>query len=231
MEIIRGKHASYIDALRLDGYTKVHLDLGTGDGRFVQQLAQKQPDWFVIGVDACRDNLHEVSRRAPENALFVIANAQRLPVELRGLAAQVTIHFPWGSLLEGLLEADPALLAGLMEITRPDAELAVYLNGGALAEAGWSLEEGAEQVRQVLSCSGFTMHRSLNLTASELKAYPTTWAKRLAFGRDPRAVCLAGMRRYNRNDAHVRRINGEAQISGAEDAPQGQPHLESAVRL
>jgi hypothetical protein len=32
------------------------------------------------------------------------------------------------------------------------------------------------------------------LTAGDLKAFPTSWAKRLAFGRDPRAVHLSGVR-------------------------------------
>ncbi len=196
MEIIRGKCTSFMDARalapRLAGYEAIHIDMGTGDGRFVRHIAQTGPKRFVIGIDACRENLYEVSRRAPPNTLFVIANAQALPPELYDLAAQVTINFPWGSLLDGLLANDPALLAGLVAVARPHAGLEVRLNAGALAEAGWSLQEGADQVREVLAVNGFDVQPPIALAASELRSIPTTWAKRLAFGRDPRAVYLRG---------------------------------------
>ena len=42
-------------------------------------------------------------------------------------------------------------------VARPHATLEVRLNGGALAEAGWSLEEGAEQIQAVLAANGFVM--------------------------------------------------------------------------
>lgn len=199
METIRGKCISFIGESTLAeqraGYNTIHIDIGTGDGRFVQHIAQTCPNSFVIGIDACRENLHEVSRRAPANALFVIANAQMLPSELHGLAAQVTINFPWGSLLEGLLVNDPALLAGLVTVAHPGAGLEVRLNGGALAETGWSLEEGSAQVRHVLAVNGFDMRPAISLGARELRSCPTTWAKRLAFGRDPRAIYLHGVKK------------------------------------
>lgn len=198
MEIMRGKHAAAMDARilaeRLAGYNTIHLDMGTGDGRFVQHIAQTQPHHFVIGLDACRDKLHEVSRRAPPNALFVIASAQTLPPELSGLASQVTINFPWGSLLEGLLTGDPALLAGLRAIARPDAGLDIRVNGGALAEVGHTLETGAAQIREVLLTGGFRMRTPVVMSARELRSCPTTWARRLAFGCDPQAIFLRGHR-------------------------------------
>ncbi len=196
MEIIRGKHVSFMDASalaeRLNKYENLHIDIGTGDGRFVQHIAQARPNDFVMGIDACRENLHEVSRRAAANALFVIANAQVLPSDLYGLAAHITINFPWGSLLEGLLADDAGLFSGLVMVARPGATLEVRLNGGALAEGGWELEEGADRVQAVLSANGFAMRSAHILSRNELITFPTTWAKRLAFGRDPRAVVLRG---------------------------------------
>ncbi len=194
MEILRGKNASFIDSLalaeRLAGYEAVHIDIGTGDGRFVQHIAQVHPRRFAIGIDACRENLRDTSRRVPTNAMFVIANAQTMPMELWGLASLVTINFPWGSLLEGLLTGDTALMAGLTALMRLNAHLDVRLNAGALAEAGWPLEAGADRVHDVLVGSGLNVRTPVALTASDLRAYPTTWAKRLAFGRDPRALHL-----------------------------------------
>jgi len=197
MEIIQGKAALFMDKLtlaeRASGYDRIHLDIGTGDGRYVEHLARANPRLFVIGIDACRENLRERSRRAPLNALFAIANALALPPELHGAASQVTINFPWGSLLNGLLSGD--LLTGLEAVMRPGAALDIRLNGGALAEAGWSLEEGGARMRERLAAYGFTMQPTTHLSAAALKAYPTTWAKRLAFGRDPRAAHVRGARR------------------------------------
>jgi 16S rRNA (adenine(1408)-N(1))-methyltransferase len=199
MEIIRGKHASFMDtagfAEQLAGYSTVHIDIGTGDGRFVQHVAQANPNTFVIGIDACRENLVEVSRRTSDNALFVIANAYTLPYELMGLAAKITINFPWGSLLEGLLANDLPLLESLLMVARPQAEVEVRLNAGAVAEAGWLLEEGANQIRGILAENGFKVKSPVALTAADLKVFPTTWAKRLAFGRDPRAMYLTGVKK------------------------------------
>ncbi|MCA0458794.1 MAG: class I SAM-dependent methyltransferase [Chloroflexi bacterium] len=198
METLRGKHASFMDsaalAERLAVYSTIHMDMGTGDGRYVAHVAQARPDTFVIGVDACRENLIDISRRAPANTLFVIANAQALPSELTGLAAHISINFPWGSLIEGLLNGDVGLMAGLMAVARPNAVIDVRLNGGALAEAGWELEAGAARVQAVLAANGFVMQPVKPMPTAELKPFPTTWAKRIAFGRDPRAMVLHGVR-------------------------------------
>jgi 16S rRNA (adenine(1408)-N(1))-methyltransferase len=200
MESIRGKQALEIDApalaQRLAGYERILMDIGTGDGRFVQQVAKTCPEQFAIGIDACRENLCASSRNALPNTLYIIANAQALPCELYGLATHITINFPWGSLLSGLLsgELKAALLDGLIALARPGAVLDVRLNGGALAEVGWSLEDGSERVRQVLGANGFTMKRPVAMQVLDLRACPTTWAKRLAFGRDPRALYLRGTR-------------------------------------
>lgn len=197
MEIIRGKQTSLMDASalaeRIEGYDTLHIDIGTGDGRYVQHMAQAHPNYFVIGIDACRENLVEVSRRTRDNRLYVIANAEVLPYELDGLAAHITINFPWGSLLEGLLAEEAGLMAGLRMIARPEATIDVRLNGGALAEVGWELEAGVERVQAVLAANGFAMRASQTMLVSELKAFPTTWAKRIAFGRDPRGVMLRGI--------------------------------------
>jgi trans-aconitate methyltransferase len=167
------------------------LDLGAGDGRFVAHIARAYPDGLAIGIDACRENLIEQSRRAPENAIFLVANALTLPEELTEIATRLTINFPWGSLLTGLLD-DPAFCVRLVSLVRPGATLEVAVNGGALAEAGWTLEAGAARIRSNLCAVGFALRTPLAWGAAELRACPTTWGRRLAFGRDPRAVFLPG---------------------------------------
>lgn len=198
METIRGKASHTMDIYELNehitNYQRVVLDLGTGDGRYVHYLAERNPSWFVIGVDACRENLHEHSRSKLPNALFVIANAQNLPPELCGRVSQITINFPWGSLLESLLEGDTNVIDGLDSISRPGTALNLHLNGGALAEAGSNLEAGTEAIRNNLLMSGWQLDGPVQLGAPSLRGFPTTWARRLAHGRDPRALALRGKR-------------------------------------
>lgn len=194
METIRGRLSREMNGIELHetlaGCGYISLDLGTGDGRFVCKSAEQNKDKFFIGVDSCRENLHANSRKGLPNALFVIASAQVLPCELNGLASHISINFPWGSLLESLLNADACLTHGLASVTRPFAGLDLHLNADAFAAAGWDLESGAKRIERVLNECGWKSKSRSCLNASDLRAIPTTWAKRLAFGRDPRAVRL-----------------------------------------
>lgn len=196
MESIRGKHPVGGDAATLArqsaGYPQVLIDLGTGDGRFVRHVAATALGTFAIGIDLCAANLRAAARRAPTNAGYLVAGAYALPRELHGLATHLTINFPWGDLLTGLPAQDARLLAGLAALARPGARLDVRLNAGALAEAGWPLPAAGTAVAQGLRSAGFAVEPPRLLDAHELRACPTTWAHRLAFGRDPRALYLRG---------------------------------------
>jgi 16S rRNA (adenine(1408)-N(1))-methyltransferase len=196
METIRGRTSLEVDfnglKERLAGYNRILLDLGTGDGRYVHTLAEEQPDWFMIGVDSCRENLREYSRSKLQNMLFVVASAQSLPTELNGSACHITINFPWGSLLESLLTGDSKLMSGLESVSNSATSIDLRLNGGALAEAGTTLETGAEKIYDHLIRSGWQIERPVMMNGNALKNFPTTWARRLAHGRDPRAIILSG---------------------------------------
>lgn len=194
METIRGRTSRETNKTelhqRLAGYEDILLDLGTGDGRFVCKTAEEHKDRFIIGLDSCRENLRVNSQRKLSNALFVIASAQALPHELNGLASHVNINFPWGSLLESLLNNDVCLINGLLSVTRACASMDIHLNADAFATAGWTLESGADQIERVLNAGDWKTKSRSCLDAHGLRAIPTTWAKRLAFGRDSRAIRL-----------------------------------------
>lgn len=196
METIRGRQSLDLNwnewKKRLANYNRVHLDLGTGDGRYVRTLAAGNPDWLVIGVDACRENLRTHSQAKLQNMLFIIAEAQSLPRELNGWVSHLTINFPWGSLLEGLLRGDPALLNGIASACRATASIDLRLNGGALSEVGTTLEAGTETIHANLLRAGWQVAPPAPMNARDLRRFPSTWAKRLAFGRDPRAMALKG---------------------------------------
>lgn len=194
MEGIRGTHAFALDAdtlaTRIRGYQGILMDIGTGDGHYVRHVARACPTWFAIGIDACRENLRATSRKAPDNTLFVIANALALPTELHAQATRIVINFPWGSLLTGLLTEGSSAADGLIALMRPPVTLEIRLNAGALAAAGWPGEEGVRRMREVLYQYGYAVGPPGSMDRTALRAFPSTWARRLAHGRDPRAWCL-----------------------------------------
>jgi 16S rRNA (adenine(1408)-N(1))-methyltransferase len=196
METIRDKASHDLDLNelqeRLANYNRINLDLGTGDGRYVHSLAAAFPDDFIIGVDSCRENLYEYSRAKLPNMLFIISNAQNLPYELNGLISHITINFPWGSLLEGLLMGDGRLMCGLGSITRPNTTIDIRLNGGALSEVGTALETGAVRVQETMRAYGWRVSDPRSMKDCDLQNFPSTWSRRIAHGRDPRAISMRG---------------------------------------
>jgi 16S rRNA (adenine(1408)-N(1))-methyltransferase len=198
VETIQGTRKTTIAAPTLTAlaaaYAHTWLDLGTGDGRFVQHMARALPRTLVVGVDACRENLRVQSRRSAPNALFAIANALDMPAALDGIAHRVSINFPWGSLLEALVEGDARLLDGLQRISRADALLEIRLNGGALLQHDLDAVEGVERVRAVLTRAGWRCSQPSQLGPRQLRDLPSSWAQRLAFGPQPWAIGLRAVR-------------------------------------
>jgi hypothetical protein len=196
METIQGRKTRELDLhefkKQLTDYDHVALDLGTGDGRYARTLAGQFSGWFIVGLDACRENLRVHSQANLKNLLFVIASAQSLPKELSGLISHVAINFPWGSLLDSLLVGESAVMDGLESVVQRNAMLDLRLNSGALAEAGSTLEAGAYTIYNNLCRTGWAVKAPVFMSHHELRAFPSTWAKRLAFGRDPRAMLLTG---------------------------------------
>jgi hypothetical protein len=83
-------------------------------------------------------------------------------------------------------------MRGLKSVSRPSASLDIRLNGGALAETGKTLETGTDKIFYNLLGAGWQLEQPVLIDANALKKFPSTWAKRLAFGRDPRAMMLNG---------------------------------------
>jgi 16S rRNA (adenine(1408)-N(1))-methyltransferase len=82
-------------------------------------------------MDAASASMAEISRRAARapvrggrtNLLFVVAAAETPPVELLGVADDIRILFPWGSLLRGVLGRDERVVRGIAALARPGARV------------------------------------------------------------------------------------------------------------
>jgi len=107
------------------------VDIGTGDGRFVYQMCQKNPEKFYIGIDPAQEPLQKISEKiyrnkkhgGVDNALFIKASVENLPDELTDIADEVHVHFPWGSLLGAMLSGEAASLGQLRKICKKESLL------------------------------------------------------------------------------------------------------------
>jgi hypothetical protein len=158
------------------------------------------PDALVIGVDAIGDNLREISRKAARagipNALFGRLALEQAPEALAGLADRLTVFLPWGSLLRAVALPDPEALVRLRGLCKPAAHLHIVLgyhpspDGGAIRTLDLPpLDEAALEAGY--HRAGLAV-KARRLSPVELRALPTTWARKLAFGRDRPFVELTG---------------------------------------
>jgi len=168
------------------------VDVGAGDGGYVVFRARIEPNTFAIAVDASPDGLvrgaWKAERERRQNAAFLVGSVEHLPRELACLADEVTIHFPWGSLFRGLVDGSGPVLGPIAGLMKVGAELRVLLS--AVDRDGF-----AEVTPSVISSRrGRYSEHGLHLAGAEwassaiVSASRSSWAKRLAVGRERRAV-------------------------------------------
>ncbi len=111
------------------------LDIGTGDGRFVSSSAKAHPDKFFIGIDANTKPLEKLSTKITRkpakgglpNAMFVQAAVEDLPAEFDGIASEIYINFPWGSLLRAVATGEASVLYSLRRILIPEGRFTIAI--------------------------------------------------------------------------------------------------------
>lgn len=172
------------------------IDIGTGDGVFVYELARANPDKFFIGVDANPRPLEKISEkihRRPTkgglpNVLFLQSAIEDLPAELDGLANEIHVHFPWGSLLAIVARGDSDGLRSLRRIMAPGGllEIVIALDpqrdesevkrlGIQSLDSNFISSELAPRYRE----SGFEILEAGIGDPEMWKELQTSWAKRL----------------------------------------------------
>jgi 16S rRNA (adenine(1408)-N(1))-methyltransferase len=175
----------------------VTIDVGTGDGRAVLDAAAREPTTLVLGLDASAAAMVEASRRAAgparkggrANARFIVAAAEHPPTALLGAADLVTVRFPWGSLLRGCLGLEPAVAAGVASLVAPDGDLELLVAPAArdgLEGVPTHVDGIVAAARAAFEPLGFELADGREATASEIEVSGSSWAKRLAGGRNGR---------------------------------------------
>ena len=182
----------------------VIIDIGTGDGRFVYQSARLNPNKFYIGIDPNTRPLEKISEKihrkpakggAP-NVLFIQSAVEDLPAELDGVADEVHVHFPWGSLLRAVATGDVDVLRNLRRICASGALLEIVV--GLDPERDQSEIERLgitsltlEFIDNVLvsnyAAAGFRIVERGIIAAADWPKLNTSWAKRLQ-GNERRSI-------------------------------------------
>lgn len=172
------------------------IDIGTGDGLFVYQSARRNPKKFYIGVDANARPLEKVSEKIHRNpskgglpnVLFLQSAVEDLPAELDGIASEVHMHFPWGSLLRAVTLGDRQVLQNIRRVCATDALLEVVIGVDPerdrteierLGIPTLSIEYIDSALSPTYRNAGFEICERGAILPSEWPELQTSWAKRL----------------------------------------------------
>ena len=154
---------------------------------------------MFIGIDANRRPLEKISekiyrrpaRGGVANALFVQAAVEDLPAELDGIASDVLVQFPWGSLLRGVVAGDAVVMRNLRRLCLPPALLHVTLgidldkDSREWQRLGLS-EISIDYVSTVLADrylqAGLRIVEAKQISMGDVDELPTSWARRLRGG-------------------------------------------------
>jgi 16S rRNA (adenine(1408)-N(1))-methyltransferase len=122
------------------------------------------------------------------NVLFLQSAVEDLPPELHGLASEIVVNFPWGSLLRVVGGGDIPGLSNLRRICTPGARLKLTV-GLDVERDRTEIERmqlptlSLEYVNSTLAphyrAAGFEIVERRALSSSDWSELQTSWAKRL----------------------------------------------------
>ena len=200
LEHIIGKKSNALTAEALhnkaQGFSRVVIDLGCGDGMLPYRLARENEDVFYIGVDAARESLAIASAKAAKkpsrggcpNVLFLCANVLEPLPELAGITDELQWNFPWGSLMYALVGGDRQPMLNMKKLAKDGATFKFYLNLYVFENETQRQDMGLPEVDEAYVHKtlipaweglGFKTTETSFISAESLKNHPSTWAGRL----------------------------------------------------
>lgn len=197
---ILGKKIIEISDVPNSLYSKVVIDVGTGDGKFAYQFARSHPDTLVLATDADKQQMQDLSAKAArkpakgglDNILFIWAPAEDMPAELNGIADEVYVNFPWGSLLGGVAKAEPGIMQNLVRMLKSGGKFTVVLTYDSSFEpekiadlelpelSAMYLEELSSKYKQL----GLQVNSITQMSEDELQEMQSSWLRRITSQRE-----------------------------------------------
>jgi 16S rRNA (adenine(1408)-N(1))-methyltransferase len=141
------------------------------------------------------------------NVLFLQAAVEDLPSELDGVADEVHVHFPWGSLLGAVATGNEAVLRNLRQICSVDALLEILIGFDPVRDVSelkrleilsLSLDYIDSFLAPRYEQSGFAIIERGVLPQTDWANVQTSWARRLK-GRAGRSLTYIIARAMDKN--------------------------------
>lgn len=171
---------------------------------FAYTAARQNPNKLYLGLDANARPLEKLSEKTHRgarkggaaNLLFIESAVENLPNELDGVASEVHVNFPWGSLLRAVATGD-AVLREVRRVCSTSATLHVVTGLDPVRDAAEIARLGLplltiDYIDHTLAglylCAGFEIVDHRMLSATECREIPSSWARRL-HGASGRALC------------------------------------------
>jgi 16S rRNA (adenine(1408)-N(1))-methyltransferase len=147
-------------------------------------VARTRRDTLAIGLDACADALAYAARRAIRDRVpnLVLLREPLESLALDAFADELTIHFPWGSLLRGVLAEDRGVFESICRLPRPGGLLTLAFSVIARDGRAPLSAHDIARVSREYRWSGFTPVEDRVMERSDVAAARSSWGKRLDVG-------------------------------------------------
>jgi 16S rRNA (adenine(1408)-N(1))-methyltransferase len=140
-------------------------------------------------ADASRRAAGRRDRGGLANIVFLAEGAERLPAAFDGLADRLTVLFPWGSLLRGALGLDATVATTIARLVAPGGSLEIVTSvterdRPAIGGTGPFGAADIDVMALTYAALGLEVAESRRLSAEEIRATGSTWARRLRSDRE-----------------------------------------------
>lgn len=198
----------------ISNFQSIHVDIGTGDGKYIYRQALKNPNVYFIGIDNVKKNLEKFSakilrkyRNNTSNVLFIISSLEAIPYDINNIADRITIYLPWGILLEAIVRPLEEILKYVVIIAKNRSFFEFIITYSHIYEENEMRKRGLPNIELNYFCEGYQKKlRSIGLVLTkisilsndQLKQIESSWAKKLAFGRPRQFFKLEGFIEKNK---------------------------------
>jgi len=213
IKIINGKNTKSLSEESFSDlvvkFENVCVDIGTGNGTYVYKQAIKNTNVLFIGIDPVKENMIKVSSKIVKryknslcNILLMISSVENIPSALNGIADRITIYFPWGILLEGIVKPIEYLMKKIVCVAKDKASFDFITTYSENCDGNEIIKRRLPEIDSSYFDEKYTKKlneiglilKSVNvLSNNELKNFDSQWAKKLAFGKSRQFFRLEGV--------------------------------------
>ena len=169
--------------------------------------ARKRPTTLFVGIDPVHSAMIDASRRAAAkpsrggrpNAMFVQSGLEILPGEFDGIADEITVNYPWGSLLRAVALPEARPLSRLARLAKSGGQIEIQINVHPFHDPAYAARVRLSDALLILDREAFVdAYARAGLIVTDIvdvSANPraTRWGNQLAFG-SRQILCVRSVR-------------------------------------